>query len=65
MKIRYDVETDSLTITFSEKEISESDEIRAGVIADFDSTGAVVRMEILGASKVVDNAREMQFAVGA
>jgi uncharacterized protein YuzE len=65
MKIRYDVETDSLTITFSDKVISESDEIRAGVIADFDSTGAVVRMEILGASKVVDNAREMQFAVGA
>ena len=65
MKIRYDVETDSLTITLSAKEIRESDEIRPGVIADFDDDGAVVRMEILNASKVVDNAREMQFAVGA
>jgi uncharacterized protein YuzE len=65
MKIRYDVGTDSLTITLSDKQIRESDEIRPGVIADFDLDGAVVRLEILNASTVVDNAREMQFAVGA
>ena len=57
--------TRMLTITLSDKEIRESDEIRPGVIADFDHEGAVVRMEILNASTVVDNAREMQFAVGA
>ena len=65
MKIRFDVGTDSLTITLSDKKIRESDEIRPGVIADFDHDGAVVRMEILNASTVVDNAREMHFAVGA
>ncbi|MCK9463547.1 MAG: DUF2283 domain-containing protein [Proteobacteria bacterium] len=65
MRIQYDVGTDSLTITLSDKQIRESDEIRPGVIADFGPNGAVVRLEILNASTVVDNAREMQFAVGA
>ncbi|MFO8073411.1 MAG: DUF2283 domain-containing protein [Polyangia bacterium] len=65
MRIRYDEETDTLTITFSERPVRESDEIRPGVIADFDQEGSVVRLEILNASKSVDNAREMQFAVGA
>lgn len=65
MRISYDAETDSLTITLSESPISESDEIREGVIADFGEGGAVVRFEILNASKVVDNTREMQFAIGA
>ncbi len=65
MRISYDAETDSLTITLSESPIGESDEIREGVIADFGEDGAVVRFEILNASKVVDNTREMQFAIGA
>ena len=65
MRISYDAETDSLTITLSESPIKESDEIREGVIADFSENGAVVRFEILNASKVVDNTREMQFAIGA
>ncbi|MCK5805480.1 MAG: DUF2283 domain-containing protein, partial [Lentisphaeria bacterium] len=47
MKIRYDVETDSLTITLSARKIRESDEIRPGFIADFDGDGSIVRMEIL------------------
>ena len=63
MKIRYDAETDTLTIVFSDRKIHESDEIRAGVIADFDRDGAVVRFEILGASKVVDNARALADAL--
>jgi len=65
MRIRYDAETDSLTITLSDRQIRESDEIRPGVIADFDPDGAVVRFEIMNASRIVDNAREMRFAVGA
>ncbi len=64
MKVVYDAETDILTITFREERIKESDEVRAGVIADFGYTGNVVRLELLGASKLTDNVREMQFAVG-
>ena len=43
--------------------MKESDEIRPGVIADFGYDGGVVGFEILQASKVVEQAGEMQFAV--
>lgn len=64
MKITYDLETDSLTITLREVRIKESDEVRPGVIADFGYDGGIVRFEILQALKTVANAREIQFAVG-
>jgi len=64
MKVTYDVETDTMTITLREERIKESDEVRPGVIADFGFDGGIVRFEILDASKIVQNAREMQFAVG-
>ncbi len=64
MKVTYDRETDTMTITLREERIKESDEVRPGVIADFGYDGGIVRFEILGASKVVQNTREMQFAVG-
>lgn len=64
MKVIYDQETDALTITLREERIKDSDEVRPGVIADFGYDGGVVRFEIMQASKVVKNAREIQFAVG-
>ena len=63
MKAEYDKETDTLTITLRDVRIKESDEIRPGVIADFGYDGGVVGFEILGASKVVEQTREIQFAV--
>ncbi|HZM04982.1 MAG TPA: DUF2283 domain-containing protein [Candidatus Saccharimonadales bacterium] len=63
MKVEYDAETDTLTITLRETRIKESDEVRPGVIADFGYDGGVVRFEVLNASKVVDQTREMQFAL--
>ena len=63
MRVIYDRESDTLTITLPEDRIRESDEVRPGVIADFGYDGGVVRFEILDASKVVQNTREMQFAL--
>jgi len=63
MKVIYDQETDSLTITLRDERIKESDEVRPGVVADFGYDGGVVRFEIMQASRVVKNAREIQFAV--
>ncbi len=65
MKVRYDPETDTLTIYLRDERIKESDEIRPGVIADYGYDGGIVRFELLQASKVVEKANEMQFAVGA
>ncbi len=63
MKVTYDQETDSLTITLRDERIKESDEVRPGVIADFGYDGGIVRFEILQASMLVKNTREIQFAV--
>jgi len=63
MKITYDRETDSMTITFRDEQIKDSDEVRPGVIADFGYDGAIVRFEILDASKVVSSTQEIQFAI--
>ena len=63
MKIIYDTTTDSLTITLRPERIKESDDVRPGIIADFGYDGGLVRLEILQASKVVQNTREIQFAV--
>ena len=63
MKVVYDSQTDSLTITLRDERIKESDEMRPGVIVDFGYDGGVVRFEIMHASKMVQNTREIQFAV--
>jgi uncharacterized protein YuzE len=63
MKVTYDPQTDSLTITLRDERVKESDEVRPGVIADFGYDGGVVRFEIMQASKVVQSAREIRFTV--
>ena len=54
MKVIYDP-ADTVVISLRESAIEESDEVRPGVIADFDSAGDVVRFEVLNASRVVQN----------
>jgi len=54
---------DTVTITLRDARVKESDEIRPGVIADFGYDGGVLGFEILQASKVVEQAGEMQFAI--
>src|SRR5262249_61705740 len=63
MKVSCDKETDSLTITLRDERIKESDEIRPGVIADFGYDGGVVGFEIMQASQVVGNTKEIQFVI--
>ena len=55
MKIKYDHEVDILRITFKNTDIEESSEDTSGVIMDFDIEGNVVGIEILQASKRIDN----------
>jgi uncharacterized protein YuzE len=64
MKVQYDLETDTLTISLREERIEESEEVRPGIIADFGYVGGLARFEVLRASKVVEKAKEMQFSVG-
>jgi uncharacterized protein YuzE len=63
MKITYDPEADVLRIIFSSAPIEESDEEKPGVIFDFDKVGNVLAMEILDASKRIENPRSVEYAV--
>ena len=61
MRVTYDPEVDVLRILFSSAAIEESDEDKPGVILDNDKEGNVVGMEILDASKRVDDPRAVEF----
>ncbi len=61
MKIVYDRETDTLTITLRDAKIRESDEVRPGVIADFGYDDQIVQFEILDASKIVSQPQAVAY----
>jgi uncharacterized protein YuzE len=63
MKVIYDPEVDVLRIFFSSSPIEESDEDKSGVIIDYDKEGNIIGLEILDASKRVENPRSIEFAV--
>jgi len=65
MKVDYDKQVDVLSVVFSDSLVDESDEVRPGVILDFDANGRVVGMEILDASQRMDNPASVEFAVKA
>jgi uncharacterized protein YuzE len=63
MKVTYDPETDTLRVQFGHGPIDESDEDKPGIILDYDKDGNVVGLEILDASKRMDNPRSVEYAV--
>ena len=65
MKVVYDPEVDVLHILFSSAPIEESDEDKPGVILDYDKGGNIVGMEILEASKRMENPRAMEFTISS
>jgi uncharacterized protein YuzE len=62
MKLKYDIETDILYIKFSDKVIVDSDEDKPGVILDFSEDGTLVGIEILNASKSIDNLNKVDIS---
>jgi len=63
MKITYDPEVDVLRILFSNTHIEESDEDKPGVILDYDENGNIVGLEILDASRRLEDPRSVEYAV--
>ena len=63
MKVKYDTEVDVLTIQFSGAPVEESDEDKTGIIPDYDRDGNIVDIEILNASKRMENPRALEYAV--
>ena len=50
MDIRYNKNEDTLVIKFNDAPYAESDEVREGVIFDYDAHGKIIGMEILDAA---------------
>jgi uncharacterized protein YuzE len=65
MKIIYNPEADVLRILFSSAPVEESDEDKPGVILDYDDKGNVVGMEVLNASKRMENPRSVEYEYAA
>jgi uncharacterized protein YuzE len=63
MKVVYDPESDTITITLRDERIKESDELSPGVICDYGFDGKIIGLEILDASKIVKNVKKMEFAI--
>ena len=61
MRVIYDVGTDTLSIILNDLPIVESDEEKPGVILDYEAGGNVVSLEILDASRRVDQPRQMVY----
>ena len=59
MKVNYDVKTDSPTVVFRDVPVAESDEDKPGVILDYDADGNIVSIEVLDASRRVEDPRKV------
>jgi len=53
MKIIYDPQTDTLSLILRKAKVKESEEIREGLIIDYDEQGRISAIEMLEASKTV------------
>ncbi|MFH1485439.1 MAG: DUF2283 domain-containing protein [Chloroflexota bacterium] len=63
MRLRVDKKNDALYLRLDESAIVESEEVKPGLIVDYDANGNVVGVEILGLGKRVPEAtlRSLQF----
>lgn len=62
MKVTYDRDVDVLRLVFRSATIHDSDEGKPGVILDYDQAGNIVGLEILNASKRVDDVHGVDYS---
>ena len=65
MKIDYDQASDILSMLFSSTPVEESNEVKPGVILDYDAAENVVGIEILDASRRMENPTTVELSVKA
>lgn len=62
MRVNYDANSDTLTVIFRDVPVAESDEEKPGLILDYDEAGNIVSIEVLDASKRVEEPRTVTLA---
>ena len=63
MKVIYDKESDTLSIILSEGKVAVSDEVREGLILDYDKAGHLVSLELLDALEEIRQPESVEFAL--
>lgn len=65
MKMHYDEKVDALYLSLDDSEVVESEEVKPGIVLDFNAQNQVVGIEVLDLRKRVPSAnlKEMQFDV--
>lgn len=65
MKIKFDEQSDSIYIRFDDSKIIESEEVKPGIIFDFNSQSHVVGIEILRVQEriPITNLEQLQFEI--
>ncbi len=51
MKVEYDPTTDAMYIQLADAEVDRTEEIKPGIILDYDTAGNVLGIEVLSVSK--------------
>lgn len=59
MRVEYDPQADAMYIRLRQGDVADSDEIRDGVVVDYDANGEVLGIELLSASQRTDNPAEL------
>lgn len=59
MWVSYDERTDILTVILRRAPVAESDEEKPGIILDYDTAGNLIAIEVLDASRRVDDPRSV------
>ena len=62
MKVEYDGEPDTLTVILRQGVVAESDEDKPGIILDYDDAGNLLSIEVLDASRRVEEPRDVTFS---
>ena len=63
MKVIYDLDTDTLSFLFRDEPVTESDELREGLIIDYGHDGKIVSVEVLDASEHVTEPQGIAYEV--
>jgi len=66
MKLEYDAEVDAAYLTLSDVQVVDSEEVRPGIVVDYDAQNRVVGIEILNVRRQLPEAdiKRMQLEVG-
>ncbi len=63
MKVKYDKENDVLNIRLNDNPVMESDTEKPGIILDYDSDRNIVGIELLNASKKMEQPMKVEYEI--